>query len=698
METLVRVRDVHKTFSRGGEKIDVLQGLDLEVAQGEFLALMGPSGSGKSTLLNLIGGLDRPTAGAIEVGGERIDRLSRRQARRLARAPRRLRLPDLQPAAGAHRRAQRRAAAAAHHARRARGGKQQVATALALVGLADRAQHYPRQLSGGQEQRVGIARAIVTDPTLLLCDEPTGDLDRKSGDEILDLLQALNREHGKTIIMVTHDPHAAERADAHRSTSTRASCVGAGGVKFWPLLWSNLQRRKVRTVFTLLSIVVAFVLFAYLAAVQGRLPRRRRRGRRRPAVHHPQDVDHPAAARELPGADRARAGRRRGDPRVLVRRHLPGPEQGLPGRLPGAGRARGVPRDVPRVPAARRSRSRPGSPTARAWSSARKTAERYGWKVGDRIPIQATIWRKKDGSPTLGVQRPRHLRRRGEGHRHHPVPLPLRLLRRGAAVRPGHRRLVRACASPTREGGARSARRSTRSSPTRPPRPRRSTEKALAQGFADQIGNIGAIITVDPRRGLLHHAAGRRQHHGAVGARAHQRARGAQDARLHRTAQVLGLVLAESCAARDPGRRRSGSALGALADRAAATRPAASCRSSTSRTATWCSGVVFVLALGLARRHPAGGPGDAPAHRRRAAEGLIVIRAGSRRSRRSPVDPCAPSRSAAASSLADGRRHRRRGRGVRRRAVDRRGLPQDAARPPARPTTPWCCAPAATAR
>ena len=211
METLVNVREVHKTFTRGDEKIDVLQGLTVAIAKGEFLALMGPSGSGKSTLLNLIGGLDRPSAGSIEVGGVSIDNLS--QARLAAWRARHIgfvfQMYNLLPALTAERNVElplllTSLSSAAR--------KKSVATALAVVGLSDRIKHYPRQLSGGQEQRVGIARAIVTDPTLLLCDEPTGDLDRKSGDEVLDLLQTLNREQGKTIIMVTHDPHAAERA------------------------------------------------------------------------------------------------------------------------------------------------------------------------------------------------------------------------------------------------------------------------------------------------------------------------------------------------------------------------------------------------------------------------------------------------------------------------------------------------------
>ena len=137
-----------------------------------------------------------------------------------------------------------------------------------MVGLAERMNHYPRQLSGGQEQRVGIARAIVTDPTLLLCDEPTGDLDRKSGDEILDLLQALNKQHGKTIVMVTHDPHAAARASRTLHLEKGALVAEAVGMKFLPLVWRNLMRRKVRTTFTLLSVFVAFVLFGILMAIR----------------------------------------------------------------------------------------------------------------------------------------------------------------------------------------------------------------------------------------------------------------------------------------------------------------------------------------------------------------------------------------------------------------------------------------------
>jgi putative ABC transport system ATP-binding protein len=209
--SLVKIRDVHKHFTRGNERIDVLQGVSLDVREGEFLALMGPSGSGKTTLLNLMGGLDSPTGGSIEIAGSQVNKLgggalAKWRARHIGfvfqlynllpvlTAERNVELPLLLTSLG-------------KSDRRKRAG-----IALKVVGLGDRLKHYPRQLSGGQEQRVGIARAIVNDPTLLLCDEPTGDLDRKAGDEILDLLQALNKEHNKTIVMVTHDPHAAERA------------------------------------------------------------------------------------------------------------------------------------------------------------------------------------------------------------------------------------------------------------------------------------------------------------------------------------------------------------------------------------------------------------------------------------------------------------------------------------------------------
>jgi putative ABC transport system ATP-binding protein len=209
--TLVRVEAVEKTFRRGTEEIRVLQGLDLEIAEGEFLALMGPSGSGKSTLLNLIGGLDRPTSGVVEIGGERIDQLSERKlaAWRARHVGFVFQFYNLLPVLSAERNVE--LPLLLTHLNKAER-RRHVTVALSVVGLSHRGRHHPRQLSGGEQQRAGIARAIVTDPTLLLCDEPTGDLDRKSGDEILDLLEALNRDYGKTIVMVTHDPHASARA------------------------------------------------------------------------------------------------------------------------------------------------------------------------------------------------------------------------------------------------------------------------------------------------------------------------------------------------------------------------------------------------------------------------------------------------------------------------------------------------------
>jgi putative ABC transport system ATP-binding protein len=208
---LVNVAGVEKVFHRGSEDIHVLSSLNLQVPKGEFLALMGPSGSGKSTLLNLIGGLDRPTQGVVAIAGDNVAELSDRalaawRARHVGFV---FQLYNLMPTLSAERNVEL-PLLLTHLSKAER--KKHVETALTIVGLGHRMKHYPRTLSGGEQQRVGIARAIVTDPTLLLCDEPTGDLDRKSGDEILDLLQALNREHGKTIIMVTHDPHASARA------------------------------------------------------------------------------------------------------------------------------------------------------------------------------------------------------------------------------------------------------------------------------------------------------------------------------------------------------------------------------------------------------------------------------------------------------------------------------------------------------
>ena len=210
-DSIVRLNAVAKDYRRGAETVHVLHALDLDIPKGDFLALMGPSGSGKSTLLNLIGGLDRPSSGSIEIGGQRTDSMNDAQLGRWRAGHVGFvfqmynLLPTLTAAANVELPLLLTKLSSAERRKRS-------AAALSLVGLSERAKHKPRELSGGQEQRVGIARAIVSDPTLLLCDEPTGDLDRKAGDEILDLLQALNQQQGKTIIMVTHDPHAAARA------------------------------------------------------------------------------------------------------------------------------------------------------------------------------------------------------------------------------------------------------------------------------------------------------------------------------------------------------------------------------------------------------------------------------------------------------------------------------------------------------
>ncbi len=211
MAALIEIRDLSKVYTRGKQKVEVLHHIQLDVQQGDFLALMGPSGSGKTTLLNLIGGLDSPTGGAISVGGERIDQLSGGQLAkwRAAKVGFVFQFYNLMPTLSAQRNVELplllTKLSGAERRKRA-------AIALQLVGLADRATHKPTELSGGQQQRVSIARAIVSDPALLVCDEPTGDLDRQSAEDVLTLLQVLNRQHGKTIVMVTHDPKAASRA------------------------------------------------------------------------------------------------------------------------------------------------------------------------------------------------------------------------------------------------------------------------------------------------------------------------------------------------------------------------------------------------------------------------------------------------------------------------------------------------------
>ena len=211
-DILARLEGVSRIYQKGKERVEVLHELDLEIPRGDFIAIMGPSGSGKTTLLNLLGGLDKPTAGTVTVGGAELSSMSNSQLSswRSTHVGFIFQFYNLLPVLTAHRNVELPLLltnfSGKERAKRA-------SIALDIVGLADRAKHYPRELSGGQEQRVAIARAIVSDPSLLLCDEPTGDLDRDTADEILRLLQVLNREHGKTIVMVTHDAQAAEYAN-----------------------------------------------------------------------------------------------------------------------------------------------------------------------------------------------------------------------------------------------------------------------------------------------------------------------------------------------------------------------------------------------------------------------------------------------------------------------------------------------------
>jgi putative ABC transport system ATP-binding protein len=229
MAAIVSIKGVTKSYVRGRQRVEVLRKLDLEVQHGEFVALMGPSGSGKTTLLNLIGGLDRPDRGEIAVAGERIDRMSSGQ---LAKWRARhvgfiFQFYNLLPVLTAERNVEVPLLLTKLSAAERR---RNVAAALALVGLSDRAKHKPAELSGGQQQRVAIARALVADPTLLVCDEPTGDLDRETSDSILELLQLLNRGHGKTIVMVTHDPRAAGYASRRLYVDKGELASGAVGV------------------------------------------------------------------------------------------------------------------------------------------------------------------------------------------------------------------------------------------------------------------------------------------------------------------------------------------------------------------------------------------------------------------------------------------------------------------------------------
>ena len=394
MSTLVSIRDLHKVYFRGNERIDVLQGVTLDIPEGDFLALMGPSGSGKTTLLNLMGGLDTPTEGSIQVGGDRIDKLSGSKlsswrARHIGfvfqmynllpvlTAARNVELPLLLTRLGSADR------------------KRRVQVALNVVGLGERANHYPRQLSGGQEQRVGIARAIVTDPTLLLCDEPTGDLDRKSGDEILELLH-----HAQPRARQDHR-HGDARSprggagQAHAAPREGAARAGGGRMKFLPLVLRNLLRRKVRTIFTILSIVVAFVLFGVLMAIRAAFSMGvdiagadRLMVIHRVSIIQPLPQSYGPKIRAVPGVtDMTHANWFGGyyqDPSNFMANMAVDPESWL--------------RMYPEFQMPEEQK--------KAWFANRTgaivgidTAKKFGWKVGDHVPLISPIYRKPDGSP-----------------------------------------------------------------------------------------------------------------------------------------------------------------------------------------------------------------------------------------------------------------------------------------------------------
>ena len=311
MSALVEIRNLSKVYERGRQTIEVLHHVQLDIEAGDFMALMGPSGSGKTTLLNLIGGLDSPTDGSITIGGQRIDRLSENALAkwRSSHVGFVFQFYNLLPMLSARRNVElplllTRLSAAQR--------KRNAAIALQLVGLADRAAHKPSELSGGQQQRVAIARAIVSDPTLLVCDEPTGDLDRQSAAEVLTLLQQLNRDHGKTIIMVTHDPKAAEFAK-HTLQLDKGSLVASWSRRRREVPATGLERDvPAQDAHRVHAVVgtggVPAVRTARLGA-QRVCQRRQQRGRGRPPGHGVEDQLHDVAAEEPAVRDR-RAARR----------------------------------------------------------------------------------------------------------------------------------------------------------------------------------------------------------------------------------------------------------------------------------------------------------------------------------------------------------------------------------------------------
>jgi putative ABC transport system ATP-binding protein len=392
MSTLVSLRNITKTYQRGPEKVQVLHGIDLDIASGDFVALMGPSGSGKTTLLNLIGGLDNPSGGEISIEGERIDQMSGGQLSTwrshhvgfvfqfynlmpMLTAQKNVELPLLLTHLNA---AQRR---------------RNAEIALTLVGLADRRSHRPNELSGGQQQRVAIARAIVSDPTFLICDEPTGDLDRQSAEEILGLLQQLNREHGKTIIMVTHDPKAAEYA-----THTVHLDKGELATRRWPT--DGGHGDEILLVGLGAAVPQPHAHVADPAVGGGRVPAvrharfgargvhlRRQRGRRQPPGGGLAAVDHPVAADPPGSPDRQVAGVRD----VAYGMWFGGIYQDPKNFFPNFSVSPNyfdVYRELQIDPAQLEDwkQTRTGAIVGET------LAKQFGWKIGDTIPLQATIF------------------------------------------------------------------------------------------------------------------------------------------------------------------------------------------------------------------------------------------------------------------------------------------------------------------
>ena len=474
--------------------------------------------------------------------------------------------------------------------------RRHVETALGVVGLADRMHHYPRQLSGGQEQRVAIARAIVADPTFLLCDEPTGDLDRKSADEILDLLERLVREHGKTVLMVTHDPRAAERARRRAPPGQGRARGGrerrSAPVKYLPPARSpTFARKKVRTAPHRRLVRGGAVPVRVLAVVRGAFQPGRwtwpaptgwwSSTRSRSSSRCPS----PTATRSCasPGS--------RGDLRQLVRRRVPGREEFLP---PVRHRHGALPHAVPEflIPDEQWKAflaDRQGCVVGEA------TAERFGWKMGDRIPIKGTIFPGR-----LGVQRPRPSTAATR-----PRTTPRSSGSTGTtwtSEGPFWKGLVGwytvRIANP--DDAVRVAKAIDERFANSPFETHTQTEKAFAASFVKQMGNIEFLILRIGERGVLHAAAGHRQHHGHRRARAHGRAGGAEGGRLlgrlragPGPAETVLVALAGGGLGRRPGE-----ALHA----AAATRRAACSRSSTSRPKRIAAGVGLALAVGLAGR------------------------------------------------------------------------------------------------